>query len=41
MARLTRRGAAVAKASPNRAFLEARGLDPKRDDLALGRVKRG
>ena len=32
-------GAAVAKASPNRAF-ESLGLDPKRSDLAMGRVKR-
>ncbi len=33
-------GVAVAKASPNRAF-ESRGLDPKRSDLAMARVKRG
>ena len=33
-------GEAVAKASLNRAF-ESRVLDPKRDDLALGRLKRG
>ncbi len=41
VARLTRGGAAVAKASPNRAFFQSRVLDPKRDDLALGRLKRG
>ena len=33
-------GVAVAKASPNRAF-ESHDLDPKRGDLAMGRVKRG
>lgn len=33
-------GVAVAKASPNRA-IESRGLDPKRSDLAMARVKRG
>ena len=32
-------GVAVAKASPNRA-IESRVLDPKRSDLAMGRVKR-
>ena len=40
MARLTRGGGAVAKASLKRRF-ESRALDPKRDDLALGRLKRG
>lgn len=33
------RGVVVAKASPNRAF-QSRVLDPKRSDLAMGRVKR-
>ena len=33
-------GVAVAKASPNRA-VESHALDPKRGDLAMGRVKRG
>jgi hypothetical protein len=33
-------GVAVAKASPKRAF-ESHALDPKRGDLAMGRVKRG
>jgi hypothetical protein len=33
-------GVAVAKASPKRAS-ESRDLDPKRGDLAMGRVKRG
>ena len=33
-------GEAVAKASPNRAT-ESHVLDPKRSDLAMGRVKRG
>ena len=33
-------GVAVAKASPNRAF-ESHALDPKRSDLAMGRLKRG
>jgi hypothetical protein len=33
-------GGAVAKASPIRAF-ESRVLDPKRSDLAMGRLKRG
>jgi hypothetical protein len=33
-------GVAVAKASPNRA-VESRAQDPKRSDLAMGRVKRG
>jgi hypothetical protein len=33
-------GVAVAKASLNRAF-ESRVLDPKRGDLAMGRLKRG
>ncbi len=33
-------GGAVAKASPNRA-VESRVLDPKRSDLAMGRLKRG
>lgn len=32
-------GVAVAKASPNRA-VELHVLDPKRSDLAMGRVKR-
>ena len=32
-------GAAVAKASPNRA-IESRALDPKRSDLSMARVKR-
>ena len=32
-------GVAVAKASPIRAF-ESRVLDPKRSELAMGRVKR-
>lgn len=40
VARLTRGGGAVAKASLKRRF-ESRALDPKRDDLALGRLKRG
>ena len=31
-------GVAVAKASPNRAS-QSRVLDPKRSDLAMGRVK--
>jgi hypothetical protein len=34
-------GVAVAKASPNRASVESRVLDPKRSDLAMGRLKRG
>ena len=38
VARLTRCGVAVAKASPNRAF-ESPGLDPKRSDLPMARVK--
>ena len=33
-------GEAVAKASPNRA-IELHALDPKRSDLAMGRLKRG
>jgi hypothetical protein len=38
-------GVAVAKASPNRALLsfemvESRGVDPKRSDLPMARVKR-
>lgn len=33
-------GEAVAKASPNRAY-ESLGLDPKRSDLPMARVKRG
>ena len=33
-------GVRVAKASLNKAF-ESRALDPKRDDLALSRLKRG
>ena len=33
-------GGAVAKASLNRAS-ESRVLDPKRSDLAMGRLKRG
>jgi hypothetical protein len=33
-------GVAVAKASPKRA-VESRAQDPKRSDLAMGRVKRG
>ena len=33
-------GVAVAKASPNRAF-ELHAQDPKRSDLAMGRLKRG
>ena len=39
-------GVAVAKASPNRALLsfwdgvESRGVDPKRGDLPMARVKR-
>ena len=33
-------GGAVAKASLKRAF-ESRVLDPKRGDLAMGRLKRG
>ena len=33
-------GAAVAKASLNRAN-ESLGLDPKRSDLPMGRLKRG
>ena len=33
-------GEAVAKASPNRA-IESLVLDPKRSDLAMGRLKRG
>ena len=33
-------GEAVAKASPIRAT-ESHALDPKRDDLAMGRMKRG
>ena len=36
-------GGAVAKASPNRACLkrlESRGVDPKRSDLPMARVKR-
>ena len=37
-------GVAVAKASPNRACpvmgLESRGVDPKRSDLPMARVKR-
>lgn len=33
-------GEAVAKASLNRAN-ESLGLDPKRSDLAMGRLKRG
>ena len=40
VARLTRGGGAVAKASLKRRF-ESRALDPKRDDLDLGRLKRG
>ena len=40
VARLTRRGEAVAKASPNRA-IQSRARDPKRSDLPMGRVKRG
>jgi hypothetical protein len=32
-------GVSVAKASPNRA-VESPGLDPKRSDLAMGRLKR-
>ena len=40
MARLTRRGEAVAKASLNRA-LESHDLDPKPSDLAMARLKRG
>ncbi len=40
MARLTRRGEAVAKASLNRAN-ESRDLDPKRGDLRMARLKRG
>ena len=32
-------GVAVAKASPNRAC-ESRGVDPKRGDLPMARVKR-
>ncbi len=38
-------GVAVAKASPNRALssfgvVESRGVDPKRSDLPMARVKR-
>ena len=37
-------GVAVAKASPNRALctsvLQSRGVDPKRSDLPMARVKR-
>jgi hypothetical protein len=33
-------GEAVAKASPKRA-IESLGLDPKRSDLPMARVKRG
>ena len=33
-------GEAVAKASPNRA-IQSLGLDPKRSDLSMGRLKRG
>ena len=33
-------GEAVAKASPNRAN-QSHALDPKRSDLAMGRLKRG
>ena len=36
-------GVAVAKASPNRAWsfgMESRGVDPKRSDLPMARVKR-
>ena len=33
-------GVAVAKASPNRA-IESLGLDPKRSDLSMARLKRG
>ena len=33
-------GGAVAKASLNRAC-ESRGIDPKRGDLSMGRLKRG
>ena len=40
VARLTRGGGAVAKASLKRRF-ESRALDPTPDDLALGRLKRG
>ena len=40
VASLSRWGGGVAKASPNRAY-QSRVLDPKRDDLALGRLKRG
>ncbi len=39
VARLTGGRVAVAKASPIRA-VESRVLDPKRGDLAMGRVKR-
>ena len=40
VARLTRCGVAVAKASPNRAF-ESHVLDPKPGDLPMARLKRG
>ena len=40
VARLTRRGEAVAKASPNRAP-ESHDQDPKPSDLPMARLKRG
>jgi hypothetical protein len=39
VARLTRRGEAVAKASPNRA-VESHDQDPKLSDLPMARLKR-
>jgi hypothetical protein len=40
VARLTRRGEAVAKASPNRAT-QSHAQDPKPSDLSMARLKRG
>ena len=33
-------GGAVAKASLKRAFFQSHAVDPKRSDLAMGRLKR-